>query len=255
MAAPAPTPPPNGHRLELILSRLLTTGVMTSAAVCLAGAALYLFHAGHAKARDLSTYQSQPESLTSPLAIVRGAAHLEPASLILFGLLLVFLTPVARGAFSVVLFAMERDRLYVLITLVVLAAAADRAGGRDRVAAPDMPADALRPGASPTAWDTSTGAPLASHDASASSSRANQHLRDGAHAARPSARGTPSPTHQTITPPAATPLPAPGNAPCSLQPPPWSSATSAQHCTRAPACAAAQVTRSQGSYGYPGSSQ
>jgi uncharacterized membrane protein len=50
--------------------------------------------------------------------------------IIQLGLLLLIATPVARVAFSVVAFALERDRLYVGITLIVLAVLAfSLAGG------------------------------------------------------------------------------------------------------------------------------
>jgi uncharacterized membrane protein len=41
--------------------------------------------------------------------------------LIQLGLLLLIATPVARVAFSVAAFAMQGDRLYVVVTLIVLA--------------------------------------------------------------------------------------------------------------------------------------
>jgi uncharacterized membrane protein len=41
--------------------------------------------------------------------------------LIQLGLLLLIATPIARVAFSIVGFAIERDRMYVVFTLIVLA--------------------------------------------------------------------------------------------------------------------------------------
>jgi uncharacterized membrane protein len=41
--------------------------------------------------------------------------------LIQLGLLLLIATPVARVAFSAAAFAMQRDRLYVVVALIVLA--------------------------------------------------------------------------------------------------------------------------------------
>ena len=41
-------------------------------------------------------------------------------AIIQFGLLLLIATPVARVAFAAIGFAMERDYLYVVITLIVL---------------------------------------------------------------------------------------------------------------------------------------
>ena len=50
----------------------------------------------------------------------RVFSALQPRSLIQFGLLLLIATPIARVAFSVIAFAVERDRLYVAFTIVVL---------------------------------------------------------------------------------------------------------------------------------------
>ena len=48
-------------------------------------------------------------------------AHFHGQAIIQFGLLLLIATPVARVAFSAVGFAIERDSMYVVITLIVLA--------------------------------------------------------------------------------------------------------------------------------------
>ena len=53
--------------------------------------------------------------------IVQQATALSPLGLIQFGLLLLIATPVARVLFSVLGFALERDWLYVVVTLLVLA--------------------------------------------------------------------------------------------------------------------------------------
>ncbi len=46
---------------------------------------------------------------------------MEPRSVIQLGLLLLIATPIARVAFSVVAFAVQRDRVYVGLSAVVLA--------------------------------------------------------------------------------------------------------------------------------------
>jgi uncharacterized membrane protein len=45
---------------------------------------------------------------------------LDSRGIIQLGLLLLVLTPVVRVAFSVAAFAIQRDRLYVSVTLIVL---------------------------------------------------------------------------------------------------------------------------------------
>jgi uncharacterized membrane protein len=52
--------------------------------------------------------------------IVRAALGLHPRGIIQLGLVLLIATPVARVAFSVFAFAVERDRMYVVFTLMVL---------------------------------------------------------------------------------------------------------------------------------------
>jgi len=52
--------------------------------------------------------------------IVHGALGLSGRAIIQLGLLLLIATPVARVLFSAIAFAIERDYMYVLITLVVL---------------------------------------------------------------------------------------------------------------------------------------
>jgi uncharacterized membrane protein len=47
--------------------------------------------------------------------------HERGRSLIQLGLLLLIATPIARVVFSIVGFAIERDRMYVAFTLIVLA--------------------------------------------------------------------------------------------------------------------------------------
>jgi uncharacterized membrane protein len=51
----------------------------------------------------------------------QGIATGDPATIIQLGILLLIATPVARVAFALVAFAIERDRLYVAVSLIVLA--------------------------------------------------------------------------------------------------------------------------------------
>jgi uncharacterized membrane protein len=53
--------------------------------------------------------------------IVKDALTFQGRGLIQLGLLLLIATPIARVAFSVAAFALQRDRLYVVVTLIVLA--------------------------------------------------------------------------------------------------------------------------------------
>jgi uncharacterized membrane protein len=107
-------------RAEAIIGILLRTGVTIAAVVVLAGAIPYFLH--HSSAHpDYSTFRSEPTNLRHVSGILKSSAALDPAAIIQLGLLLLIATPVARVAFSVFAFAEERDSMYVVITLIVLA--------------------------------------------------------------------------------------------------------------------------------------
>lgn len=110
----------NDLRIEVIIGSLLRIGVLLAALVVLAGAGLYLVRHGH-QTVNYSTFHGQPAALTHLASIVRGAFTLNAHAVIQLGLLLLIATPVARVIFSAVAFAMERDYMYVFITLIVLA--------------------------------------------------------------------------------------------------------------------------------------
>ena len=108
------------QRVELIIGNLLRAGVVLAAVVVLAGAAIYLVRHGSA-APHYAVFQGEPTDLRSPSGVIAEAAKLQGRAIIQLGLLILLATPVARVAFSVFAFAMERDRLYVIVTLIVLA--------------------------------------------------------------------------------------------------------------------------------------
>ena len=65
-------------------------------------------------------FVGEPTPYCTVAGIIRGSATFHDRNIIQLGLLLLIATPIARVAFSAVAFALERDRLYVVITLIVL---------------------------------------------------------------------------------------------------------------------------------------
>ena len=90
-----------------------------TAGVALLGLVLHLLAAGDAPA-DYSAFHGVPRGLDSVRGVLASALALRPAGVIQLGLLLLIATPILRVALSLVAFALQRDRLYVAITLVVL---------------------------------------------------------------------------------------------------------------------------------------
>ena len=108
------------ERLEIIVANLLRTGVTTAAAVVLGGGIVYILRHGGEHAVYAPFHGEPPEYRVVPL-IVRGAFSGSGRSIIQLGLLILIATPVARVVASIAGFALEKDRTYVLITIVVLA--------------------------------------------------------------------------------------------------------------------------------------
>lgn len=107
------------QRLETIIGNLLRTGVLLAAAVVFAGGAFYLvMH--HADRISFRTFVVEGADLRTLAGIVKSAGHLQSEGLIQFGLLLLIATPVARVALAVAGFVLERDRMYAVVSLLVL---------------------------------------------------------------------------------------------------------------------------------------
>jgi uncharacterized membrane protein len=107
-------------RFELMIGRLLRFGVILAASFVFAGGIHYLIHFGGA-APDYRAFHGEPGALRYTHQIIHDAMELDSRGLIQLGLLLLIATPVARVAFSVIGFALEKDWMYVGITLIVLA--------------------------------------------------------------------------------------------------------------------------------------
>ena len=101
------------RRLELMIGVLLRAGVMLAAAVVAIGGIWYLAISGM-KPVDYHQFHAARHGFEW----MRHASGPEMA--IQIGLLLLVATPVARVIFALVGFALERDHIYVWITIIVL---------------------------------------------------------------------------------------------------------------------------------------
>src|SRR5580658_9860339 len=107
------------ERVEKLLGTLLLTGVMISGLVVLIGGVLYLLRYGRDPVH-YETFDPQQAGLHSLVEVGRSVLRGDGRAIIDVGLLLLIATPVLRVAFSLVAFALEKDRLYVAFTLIVL---------------------------------------------------------------------------------------------------------------------------------------
>lgn len=107
-------------QVEMFVGNLLRYGVILAAVVAAIGGFMYLVVHGSSVA-DYHVFRGQPDDLRSVRSVVAGAFRLQSASIVQLGLLLLIATPIARVALSLVAFARQRDRTYVVITGIVLA--------------------------------------------------------------------------------------------------------------------------------------
>jgi uncharacterized membrane protein len=111
---------PRDERVELIIGRLLRLGVLFAALVVAVGGGLLLAQYGHLPA-NFRVFAEADTSLRSVGAILQSAAHGDSRAIVQLGLVLLIVTPVARVALTLGAFILQRDRLYILTTSIVLA--------------------------------------------------------------------------------------------------------------------------------------
>lgn len=107
------------EHVEIFVGNLLRWGVIVAACVTAIGGALFLALHG-SRTADYHVFHGQPAGLTSVSEIARNAVRLNPEAMIQLGLLLLIATPIARVALSLLAFFKQHDRVYVVVTAIVL---------------------------------------------------------------------------------------------------------------------------------------
>jgi len=109
------------QKLEIAIGRMLQIGVLLAATVVFIGGILYLRQETGPRPDYSHFTTGVAERFRSPTEIVPNALHGRARSIIQLGLLILIATPIARVVFAAVGFLVERDHLYVGISLIVLA--------------------------------------------------------------------------------------------------------------------------------------
>ncbi len=105
---------------QTIIGNLLRYGVWISLSVAFIGGIVYLLHHS-ADIENYSAFHENDRNIFEVIsAIYQGVIQGNGESLIFFGIILLFLTPVLRVLLSLFSFLLEKDYLYVGITLIVI---------------------------------------------------------------------------------------------------------------------------------------
>jgi uncharacterized membrane protein len=106
-------------KMEIAISRMLRAGVSIAAVVVLVGWTLYLWQA-HGVEPNYRNFHGIPSPADRLTPVFEGIRHLDSRSIIRLGMLLLIATPIMRVAYCIYSFASQKDKVYVLISSVVL---------------------------------------------------------------------------------------------------------------------------------------
>jgi uncharacterized membrane protein len=105
--------------MQLLLGQVLRAGTVVSICVVFFGGIIYLTRHGHAVA-NYSVFKGIPDFVSHAKGLFDGVLNFRGQPIIQIGIILLIATPILRVVFSAIGFALERDYMYVGISLLVL---------------------------------------------------------------------------------------------------------------------------------------
>jgi uncharacterized membrane protein len=105
--------------MQVIIGWVLRMGVFISMTIVVFGGILYIYKHGQSVA-DYSVFKGIPPFVQSMSGIANGMLHFSGRAIIQAGIVLLIATPIIRVVFSAIGFILEKDYLYIGITIVVL---------------------------------------------------------------------------------------------------------------------------------------
>jgi len=105
--------------MQAVIGWVLRIGVIVSISIVFLGGIIFLYRHGHEIA-DHKKFVGIPDFIRTPGGIIDGVIGIRGQAIIQFGIILLIATPILRVIFSTIGFVLEKDRLYVCISLLVL---------------------------------------------------------------------------------------------------------------------------------------
>lgn len=106
--------------IEKLIGYLLRYGVITASLIVFIGGIIYLHQYQHSSIPAYHTFVGEQAGFTTISQIMSGVGSFNAKGIIQLGVLVLIATPILRIFFSLIGFILEKDRLYILITFVVL---------------------------------------------------------------------------------------------------------------------------------------
>jgi len=106
--------------IEKMIGELLRYGVIISSAIVFIGGVGYLAYYGKADLPQYHLFGGESSKYTTLGGIFRSVLSLNGKGIIQLGVVALIATPILRIAFSLLAFFVEKDRLYIVITFIVL---------------------------------------------------------------------------------------------------------------------------------------
>jgi uncharacterized membrane protein len=107
------------YDMQQLIGQVLRFGVLISGSVAIIGGIWYLYQQGSGTPH-YTTFNGEPSGYTSLTGIFKGLATGSASEIIQLGVVILIATPIVRIFFSLISFIIEKDRLYIIITAIVL---------------------------------------------------------------------------------------------------------------------------------------
>jgi uncharacterized membrane protein len=105
--------------IQSLIGKVLRAGMGISISIVFIGGVFYIYRHGHA-ITDYKKFKGVPDFVQHASGLFNGAVQLKGQAIIQLGIILLIATPILRVIASAIGFVLERDYMYVGISLLVL---------------------------------------------------------------------------------------------------------------------------------------
>ncbi len=111
---------PGSIRMEILIGKLLKIGVLISSAIVLIGGILFMMKSAGSQPQ-YGIFKGEPIAFRTVGGIFKETFSFSSRGIMQLGILLLLATPIMRVLLSVLIFIKEKDKLYIVVTSIVLA--------------------------------------------------------------------------------------------------------------------------------------